>query len=62
MQAFYIFFEILLGSEQLQINKFLIVNLLYFIVDNQLFMNYTNEELNRCHISNNDVKARLKQR
>lgn len=35
---------------------------MYFIVDNQLFMNYTNEELNRCHISNNDVKARLKQR
>ena len=23
-------------------------------------MNYTNEELNRCHISDNDVKARLK--
>jgi len=25
-------------------------------------MNYTNEELNRCHILDNDAKARLKQR
>jgi hypothetical protein len=32
------------------------------MVDNQLFMNYTNEELNRCSISNSNVKARLKQR
>lgn len=32
------------------------------MVDISFFMNYTNEELKRCYISNSDVKARVKQR